>query len=189
MLDAVKREFGGKLDILVNNAAYDDFRAIGELDAEYLQRSLLGNIQTLALSVDLLYREAAFNPNSRIINIGAELTRGSLPHNSFGIFIATKAAAESLTRTWADVFGKHPSMAGTTVNVLLVGATDTEAFLKGVPEEAAKAVRAGIAEKSSLSRLGTPEDVADVVGLLTTERSRWITGSVVGTNGGSVKVL
>ncbi|KAL0258966.1 hypothetical protein SLS55_006471 [Diplodia seriata] len=80
LLDAVKREFGGRLDILINNAAYDEFRPIGELDAEYVQRSLLGNVQTLVLSVDLLFKERVFRPNSRIVNISAELTRGPLPH-------------------------------------------------------------------------------------------------------------
>lgn len=80
MLDAVKRDFGGKLDILVNNAAYDEMRPIGELDPDYVQRILLGNIQTLVMSVDVLFREGVFQPNSRIVNISAELTRGPLPH-------------------------------------------------------------------------------------------------------------
>lgn len=80
IFDAVKREFGGRLDILVNNAAHDEFRPLGELDAEYVQRSLLGNVQTLVLSVDLLFRERAFRPNSRIVNISAELSRSHLPH-------------------------------------------------------------------------------------------------------------
>lgn len=80
MLDAVKRDFGGKLDILVNNAAYDEMRPIGELDPDYVQRILFGNIQTLVMSVDVLFREGVFQPNSRIVNISAELTRGPLPH-------------------------------------------------------------------------------------------------------------
>ncbi|KKY28165.1 putative short-chain dehydrogenase reductase sdr [Diplodia seriata] len=193
LLDAVKREFGGRLDILVNNAAYDEFRPIGELDAEYVQRSLLGNVQTLVLSVDLLFKERVFRPNSRIVNISAELTRGRLPHRqvppSFGFFAATKAAMESLTRTWADVFGKDPSMAGTTVNALLVGATDTEAFCKGLSPEQSKGVVDHVIEATSLARLGTPEDAADLVGLLVSERAGWITGSVVGGGGGSAKIL
>ncbi|KAL1647467.1 hypothetical protein SLS58_002797 [Diplodia intermedia] len=196
LLDAVGREFGGRLDILVNNAAYDEFRPVGELDAGYVQRSLLGNVQTLALSVDLLFRERVFRPNSRIVNISAELTRGPLPHRrvallmaSFGFFAATKAAMESLTRTWADVFGKDPSMAGTTVNALLVGATDTEAFCKGLSPEQSKAVVDHVIGTTSLARLGTAEDAADLVGLLVSERAGWITGSVVGGGGGSAKIL
>ncbi|KAB2576676.1 3-methylitaconate isomerase [Lasiodiplodia theobromae] len=189
MLDAVKRDFGGKLDILVNNAAYDEFRPIGELDPDYVQRSLFGNIQTLVMSVDVLFREGVFQPNSRIVNISAELTRSPLPHNSFGLFAATKAAMESLTRTWADIFGKHPSMAGTTVNSLLVGATETDAFCKGLSPEMTKAVVDRIVGNTSLARLGKPEDAADLVGLLVSERAGWITGSVVAANGGAVKIL
>ncbi|KAL1620267.1 hypothetical protein SLS56_009701 [Neofusicoccum ribis] len=189
MLDAVKREFGGKLDILVNNAAYDEFRPMGQLDAEYVSRSLLGNIQTLVLSVDLLFREAVFQPNSRIINISSEMTRGYVPHHSFGLFASTKAAMESLTRTWADLFGKNPPTAGTAVNSVLVGGTDTEAFGKTIPDEQKKAIIDLIIQKTSLSRFGTAEDAADVVGLLASKRAGWITGAVVSAGGGSEKVL
>lgn len=96
---------------------------------------------------------------------------------------------ESLTRTWADIFGKHPSMAGTTVNSLLVGATETDAFCKGLSPEMTKAVVDRIVGNTSLARLGKPEDAADLVGLLVSERAGWITGSVVAANGGAVKIL
>lgn len=96
---------------------------------------------------------------------------------------------ESLTRTWADVFGKHPSMAGTTVNALLVGATETDAFCKGLSPELTKAIVNRIVGSTSLARLGKPEDTADLVGLLVSEKAGWITGSVVAANGGSAKIL
>lgn len=76
LADAVKREFNGAVHILINNAAYDEERPVGELDADYVQRSLLGNIQTPVLCVDLLFRNQYFQPNSRIVNIGSEMTRG-----------------------------------------------------------------------------------------------------------------
>jgi NAD(P)-dependent dehydrogenase (short-subunit alcohol dehydrogenase family) len=80
MAAAVEKEFDGKVHILVNNAAYDELRSIGQLDADYVQRCLFGNIQTLALSVDLLFRKAMFQPNSRIVNISSDQTKGSLAH-------------------------------------------------------------------------------------------------------------
>lgn len=96
---------------------------------------------------------------------------------------------ESLTRTWADVFGKHPTMAGTTVNALLAGATYTEAFAKNFPPEQTEAVVQRIVEGNAIPRLATPQDIADLVGLLVSKRAGWITGSVVAGNGGSVNVL
>ncbi|KAH7009156.1 short-chain dehydrogenase [Macrophomina phaseolina] len=185
---AVEREFHGKLHILINNASCLETRPIGQLDADYVQRLLLGNIQTLILTVDVLFRNEFFQPNSRIVNISSESTRGHLPNHAFGVYASTKSAMESLTRTWADVFGKHPSMPGTTVNSLLVGATATDAFrqVNGENEAWANYV---VSQLSVGTRLGTPEDVAKVAGLLVSDNAGWITGSVVAANGGSGKVL
>lgn len=74
----MKQEFGGVLHILVNNAAYDEMRPVGELDAEYIQRSLIGNIQTPVLYMDIFFRKNFFQPGSRIVNIGSEMTRGGI---------------------------------------------------------------------------------------------------------------
>lgn len=80
LVDAVKREFGGKIHILINNAAYDELRPIGSLDVGYVQRCLLGNLQTLVMSMDLLIRDSMFAPNSRIVNVSTDQTRGVLAH-------------------------------------------------------------------------------------------------------------
>lgn len=93
-----------------------------------------------------------------------------------------------MTRTWADVLGKHPTSKGTTVNVLLVGATSTEAFTNA-NKDSAELVDHIVSRLSVGDRMGTPEDAANVTGLLVSERAGWVTGSVISANGGSGKVL
>lgn len=81
LVDAVESEFGGKLHIMVNNAAYDEIRPVGQLDADYVGKILTGNVQTLVLSVELLFQRGFFQPNSRIVNVSSEMTRGFLPNS------------------------------------------------------------------------------------------------------------
>lgn len=103
---------------------------------------------------------------------------------------ATKATMEALTRSWADILGTHPTTSGTTVNALLVGGTATEALLGKASADLAKMASATLQSGSSvLGGIGLPRDVADVAGLLISDRARWVTGSVVCANGGSFKVM
>lgn len=103
-----------------------------------------------------------------------------------------KSAGESLVRCWAEAFGgKDPDfefMAGTTANSVMVGITRTDAvnrhgqaFLDKIMEE--------FLPHQAVPRVGEPEDIADVVGLLCSKEARWITGSVVSADGGCVKIL
>lgn len=108
------------------------------------------------------------------------------------MYMATKSAGESLCRAWADAFGgKYPEyafMAGTTANAVLVGITETEA-ITNMPQEFIDSSSNELIGTQSIPRMGKPQDVADVVGLLCSEQARWITGSVVGADGGGMNIL
>lgn len=108
------------------------------------------------------------------------------------MYMATKSAGESLCRAWSDAFGgKHPDyafMAGTTANSVLVGMTETEA-ITNMPKHIIDAFSSELVTPQSIPRMGKPQDVADVVGLLCSEQARWITGSVVSADGGGMKIL
>lgn len=81
-------------------------------------------------------------------------------------------------------------MPGTTVNALLVGATDTDALLKSSSPEHRKDSIARIVSGLSVGdRLATPEDIANSVDLIVGEKAGWITGSVISACGGAVKLL
>lgn len=107
------------------------------------------------------------------------------------MYSATKAAGESLVRTWAEAFGGKQAefafMAGTTANAVQVGLTQTTALTAAAPATVAKYTAAYLPQQS-LPRLAEPEDVADVVGFLCAREARWVTGSVVSASGGGVKI-
>ncbi|TIC92811.1 Aklaviketone reductase DauE [Colletotrichum higginsianum] len=188
--NTIRDELGGKLNIIVNNAFYFENRPVGELDADFVQRMLVGNVQCLVLLTDRLLKDGHIQPESRVVNISTDLVRSPLAFEGAMLYASTKAAMESLTRSWADILAKDPRTLGTTVNALSVGATATDTFIGSTPPDmrdaALKALKDG---KSVHGGLGLPEDVADVVGLLVSEGARWINGSVVAANGGAVKIL
>ncbi|KAF9880563.1 short-chain dehydrogenase reductase sdr [Colletotrichum karsti] len=188
--DKVLSDFDGKLNIIVNNAAYCDFRSIGELDVEYVQKILLGNVQCLIMLMDTLFKRGYIQQDSRVINISSDATRAPLPFSGMAVFASAKAAMDSLTRSWADVFSQDERIKGTTVNSLSVGGTATDAFMDcNTPELRAAALAVLGETKPPHKGLGRPEDIAGVVGLIASDDAYWINGSVVGANGGAVKIL
>jgi NAD(P)-dependent dehydrogenase (short-subunit alcohol dehydrogenase family) len=134
--------------------------------------------------MELLVKEDSFRPNARIVCISSDRARDPNPGSM--LYSAAKSALESLTRSWAiELPLKYP---GTTVNTVCVGLTDTPLF-RGYPvevQEKTKQERTPRVKVVEGGRMGTAEDVADVVGWLVSEKSRWVTGSVVPANGGAV---
>lgn len=94
----------------------------------------------------------------------------------YGVYAASKAALESLTRTWARELGVKYHL---TCNAVLVGPTATP----DAPDSEARSAAKGLA--TAERRLGTPRDVADVVTWLSGEGSRWVNGDLIGSNGGA----
>ncbi|KAJ5935174.1 hypothetical protein N7466_004721 [Penicillium verhagenii] len=187
--DEINTSFNGRVDIFINCACDPIPGVIGEMDATEIQHSLLGNIQTPVLIVEEFVRRKYFQKNSRIIYISS--IRSRLPWSGQLIYGAGKSAGESLCRTWAQAFGgkeeRYAFMEGTTANAVSVGLTETEAVVNCGPE-AVEQFQNEFFPTQCIPRLGQPDDVADVVGLLSGADARWITGSVISASGGCVKV-
>lgn len=78
------------------------------------------------------------------------------------------------------VLSKDLARKGVSVNAVAPGPTGTDLFFKGKSEELLKT----IAGFNPHNRIGTPEEIADVVAFLAGDASRWMTGQVVRVNGG-----
>lgn len=110
----------------------------------------------------------------RIINIGS--VAGSTGMPAFGTYSATKAAVGGLTRGWAAELGP----AGHSVNCVDPGVVITELaehLPPGFIEDHA-------ARTPMKNRSGSIDDIAQIVGFLAEERSRWITGQSISATGG-----
>ena len=75
IVEALDRNFGGKLDILVNNAAVMEILPVGSITIDHCQRMLLGNIQTPVMLIEALVNKEMFRPHSRIVNISSDGAR------------------------------------------------------------------------------------------------------------------
>ncbi len=162
----------GRLDILVNNAGVATYKAIADFSEDEFDAIMNLNLKGLFFCC----REAAkvIVDNGCIINIGSTVTRVMLP--TYGAYAATKGAVEQITKVLAKELGPR----AIRVNTLSPGPVDTELFRAGKTDEQIRQL-AGLA---ALGRIGTPEDIADMVGLLVDPQAGWVTGQNILVNGG-----
>lgn len=162
ILEALQGLETTQLDILVNNAAIPcPHGAENPLDPAQFDHIMRINVRAPMLLLTAAIPHLSPTSN-RIINISSIQSRINIP--GFSLYSASKSALDSLTRTWAkEIALKHHC----TVNGVLVGPTDAP----DAPQSAARnrAREMPTAEK----RLGTMEDVCEVVCWLASESSRW----------------
>ena len=176
MLDAAVAH-GGKIDVLVNNAANMYRQAVGEYTEEFLKEAFNTNVVSgmmlSSMAVKLL--EAT---GGAIIFLGSIHNRRAYPGAS--PYATTKAAVEGLTRVMAAELGRRQIR----VCCVLPGAVSTEINLRAglfTPEQAA-ARYAAIAPDHALGRIGSTLDVAEAIEYLV--RAEWVTGVALEVDGG-----
>ncbi|MBO9690548.1 SDR family oxidoreductase [Chryseobacterium sp.] len=165
-------EHFGKVDIWVNNAGVMLNALIKDLSEEQLEKQLDINIKGVFYS--LQQAATKLSDNGSIINLSSTVTRTIFP--TYGVYAATKAAVEQMSRIFAKEIGSR----GINVNCVLPGPTGTDLFLNGKSEELIKQ----LASTNAFGRLGTPEDIAEVVAFLASNQAKWISGQSIGANGG-----
>ena len=162
----------GKVDIWVNNAGVMLNALIQDLSEEQLEKQLDINVKGVFYS--LQQAATKLSNNGSIINLSSTVTRTIFP--TYGVYSATKAAVEQMSR----VFSKEIGFKGINVNCVLPGPTGTDLFLNGKTEEQI----GQLTSTNAFKRLGTPEDIARVAVFLATDEAKWITGQSIGANGG-----
>ena len=173
MFDAAEAAFGG-VDVLVNNAGIMTLAPIADADDASFDRHIAVNLKGTFNTL----REAAkrLRSGGRIINFSSSVVGMLMP--TYGVYAATKAAVEAMTRVLAqEVRGRN-----ITVNAVAPGPTATDLFLKGKPQD----VVDRMAKKAPLERLGQPGDIADVVAFLAGPDAAWVNGQVLRVNGGII---
>src|SRR5690349_9082515 len=167
----------GDVDILVNNAA--SFPAALTVDQEVtaFEKTFDTNVRgTYFLSAGLVPGMLRRGHGS-IINVTSMVASKGVP--GAGVYSATKAAVESLTRTWAAEFGSH----GVRVNSVAPGPTKTE----GVEAEWGE-TNEELGRALPLGRTAKPKEIADAVLFLASPRSTFITGSTLHADGGGTAI-
>lgn len=161
----------GPVRILVNNATHSERDGIDALTAEGLDRHYAVNLRGMALLCAEFVRRWRGGQGGRIINLSSGQGVGPMPGEL--AYVATKGAVEAFTVSLsAEVAAR-----GITVNAVDPGATDTGWMSPDL--------KAAIAARSPLGRVGLPEDAARLIRFLASDEAAWITGQVIHSRGGS----
>jgi NAD(P)-dependent dehydrogenase (short-subunit alcohol dehydrogenase family) len=177
----------GEVDILVNNAA------VFPMGPTISPESALGGEAFDTTSFDAVFATnvrapflltAAFAPgmiargSGAIVNVSSMAARIGMA--GLPVYSASKAAIESLTRTWAAEL----SPSGVRVNAVAPGPTRTDMVLATMGEEGAAQVGA----TTALGRVANPQEIAEVIYFLASDRAGYLTGTTVAADGGRTAI-
>lgn len=167
----------GPVTVLVNAAGLDRFKKFLDLTFDEWQKVVDVNLNgvfhcTQAVLPDMI--EAGWG---RIVNISSSSTHSGQPYMS--PYVAAKSAVNGLTKSLALEYGP----CGITVNAVPPGFIDTpmlrKAEQRGFLGDTQKQI-----EQTPVRRMGRPEDIAAACSFLISEEAGYITGQILGVNGG-----
>src|ERR1700712_4178910 len=175
LFEETKKAFG-KLDILVNNAVFQQFLPIEQATVETFHQHFNVNVLGPVLTIQSALK-AFGDKGGNIINISSGASKYPLPGAS--LYSATKAALDAITIALSKELGAK----NVRINSILPGATETEgAASAGVT--AGSEYEKMFVEKTPLGRRGQPEDIAKAVVFLASDDAAWITGEQISVSGG-----
>ena len=166
----------GRIDVLVNNAGIfkaADFLDVTEADFDAVLRV---NLKGAFLVGQAVAREMAMTGGGSIVNMSS--VNGVLAIPNIASYNVSKGGINQLTRVMALALADK----GIRVNAVAPGTIATELAARAVLTSAEAKQR--ILSRTPLKRLGTPEEIADVVAFLASDAASYITGEIVVADGG-----
>jgi NAD(P)-dependent dehydrogenase (short-subunit alcohol dehydrogenase family) len=165
------------IDILVNNAAAFTLGPTVDQGMDGLEESLATNIRAPYLLVAAVAPQMRARGGGSIINISSLAASAGMPGMS--VYGATKAALESLTRTWAAEFADGR----VRVNAVRPGPTASQNVMALIGEQIKQ-----LALTLPLARVATTHEIAQTILFLASDRSSYLTGAVIPVDGGRTAI-
>ena len=165
---------GRGIDILINNAGALERVGIENTTEEQFDHMFNVNVKSVFFITQHFISN--INNGGRIINISSNLSKR--PRHEAIIYSMTKAAIDNLTIALASFVGSRQI----TVNSVAPGATDTDMNKERFKDPT---IKTNVGNLNALKRVGTPEDISQVVTFLCSEEGGWITGQYIEASGGA----
>lgn len=167
------QEAFGPITILVNNAGINRDKSFLKMTKAMWDEVMRVNLDGVFYTTQLVAEEMIGAGWGRIVNISSVVGQtGNFGQTNYA---ATKGAIISFTESLARELARK----GVTVNAVAPGFVETE-MVSSMPEAALSQVKA----ITPMGRLGKPEEIADAVVFLASPRASYVTGQVLGVNGG-----
>lgn len=172
VLDTIRKSFGN-IAILVNNAGITRDTLLLRMKDEDWDAVLDTNLKAVYRLSKAVLRGMMKARFGRIINVGSVV--GSTGNPGQVNYVAAKAGLAGFTKALAQEVGSR----NITVNCVAPGFIDTDMTRVLAEEQKAK-----LLERIPLGRLGAPEDIAEAVAYLASDRAAYVTGTTLHVNGG-----
>jgi 3-oxoacyl-[acyl-carrier protein] reductase len=163
----------GRIDILVNNAGITRDNLLMRMSEEDFDAVLRTNLKGTFLLTKTVSRSMMKQRSGRIVNLSSVV--GQMGNAGQSNYSAAKAGIIGFTKSMARELASR----GVTVNAIAPGFIMT-AMTAALPEN----VRQGFLDQIPMGKFGTPEDVAELAVYLASDGASYVTGQVIGINGG-----
>ena len=174
MIESAIKEFG-KVDVLVNNAGITKDMLLARMKEEEFKQ---------VIDVNLV---GTFNMTKNVISYMMKARNGRIINISSVVGIAGNAGQTNYSASKAGIIGFTKSLAKEVASRnILVNAVAPGFIETNMTEVLKQEVKDEIAKNIPLKRMGTPQDVANVVKFLASEDSSYITGQVISVDGGMI---
>lgn len=176
-LSAIRAQSGEPLSILVNAAGLDGFKKFTDITFSEWQRVVDVNLNGVFHCIQAALPDMITAGWGRIVNISSSSTHSGTPYMTH--YVAAKSAVNGLTKSLALEYGP----AGITVNAVPPGFIDTP-MLRGAQARGLLGDVQATIDATPVRRMGRPEDIAAACAFLVSEEAGYITGQILGVNGG-----
>ncbi|MFI5717653.1 SDR family NAD(P)-dependent oxidoreductase [Nocardia sp. NPDC051750] len=176
-IDTVREQFG-PVSVLVNNAGMTGFDNFLRIEDDLWERILAVNLNSVFYCCQAIVPDMIEAGWGRIVNISSSSAHSGQQYMTH--YVAAKSGVIGLTKSLALELGRS----GITVNTIPPGFVDTPMLRNSESQGLLGGSVDHHAERTPVRRAGKPEDIAAACAFLVSEEAGYVTGQVIGVNGG-----